>query len=639
MIISKLELYNYRKFKSENGSPGLSITFHHGLNALIGENDAGKSAIVDAIKTVLLTQSNEYIRVTDDDFYTDRNFTASDLRIDITLSDFTDNEAKNFVEYLEFEKKGEPSNIAYFLHLHYHAWKEGSRIYYELKVGKADDGVALDGKARDLLKTVYLKPLRDAEHEMAHGRNSRISQILINHPVFSNPDQNKLVEILRNANRDIEHYFTEEDGQAILMSIRSTLNEINERDIQSNAEIQTSEIKLKSILESLSLSVAEVNPGLGELNLLFIAAELLLLNQDNRGGLKLALVEELEAHLHPQAQLRLIQYLQNEYQNNGAQIIITTHSPILASKINLKNIILIKNGKGYDLAPEYTKLEKGDYLFLQRFLDSTKANMFFAKGVIMVEGDAENILLPMIAEIIDCPLEKNGVSIVNVGSTAFFRYSRIFLRSDGGDMGIPVAIVTDCDVKPEDEKGNFVDKNTDDAVKKKLNDYSQGDVKAFVSSKRTFEYCIALSSLSEEFHRAIHYGKKILNSNKYILTGKKIAKVENEIDNDNQEWSGLPHEQRAYEMFRSILSSDGKGSFLKAIVAQCFAAELRWQITDHPDDMLHEDMFDYDLYQCKIDPEKKEKMKKRIINDPYLKYITEAIHYASNNNDIETVKE
>ena len=198
MIISKLELYNYRKFKSENGSPGLSITFHHGLNALIGENDAGKSAIVDAIKTVLLTQSNEYIRVTDDDFYTDRNFTASDLRIDITLSDFTDNEAKNFVEYLEFEKKGEPSNIAYFLHLHYHAWKEGSRIYYELKVGKADDGVALDGKARDLLKTVYLKPLRDAEHEMAHGRNSRISQILINHPVFSNPDQNKLVEILRN---------------------------------------------------------------------------------------------------------------------------------------------------------------------------------------------------------------------------------------------------------------------------------------------------------------------------------------------------------------------------------------------------------------------------------------------------------
>ena len=52
----------------------------------------------------------------------------------------------------------------------------------------------------------------------------------------------------------------------------------------------------------------------------------------------------------------------------------------------------MKNGYGYDLAEGKTGLEKGDYLFLQRFLDSTKANLFFAKGVIMVEGDAENIL-------------------------------------------------------------------------------------------------------------------------------------------------------------------------------------------------------------------------------------------------------
>lgn len=115
----------------------------------------------------------------------------------------------------------------------------------------------------------------------------------------------------------------------------------NDKGQKSDAELKTSDIQIKAILESLSLKAPELNPGLGELNLLFIAAELLLLKDDTDGGLKLALIEELEAHLHPQAQLRLISYLQNEYNENDVQIIVSTHSPILASKINLKNLILM----------------------------------------------------------------------------------------------------------------------------------------------------------------------------------------------------------------------------------------------------------------------------------------------------------
>ena len=50
MIVSQLQVYNFRRFKSIDGKPVLSITFHEGLNALIGENDSGKTAIIDALK-------------------------------------------------------------------------------------------------------------------------------------------------------------------------------------------------------------------------------------------------------------------------------------------------------------------------------------------------------------------------------------------------------------------------------------------------------------------------------------------------------------------------------------------------------------------------------------------------------------
>lgn len=479
MIVSELKLYNFRRFKSQNGEPGLSISFHKGLNALVGENDSGKTAVIDALKLVLLTQSNESIRPKEEDFYMGKDGEiCSEIKIDCTLTDLTDNEAKNFIEYLNFDNSG--NEVSYFLNLHYQARKDGYRIFQELWAGDEEDGTSLDGKARDLLRTVYLKPLRDAEREMRSGRNSRISQILLSHPVFKDQESHPILEIFQRANKDIEDYFlNDESGKIILKTIRSNLSSFNDQDKNSNANLKASDIQIKAILESLSLKVQEQNPGLGELNLLFIAAELLLLKEDSYGGLKLALIEELEAHLHPQAQLRLINFLQNEYIENDVQIIVSTHSPILASKINLKNIILMKDGKGCELACAKTGLEKRDYLFFQRFLDSTKANLFFAKGVILVEGDAENILIPVLADILGYPLEKFGVSVVNVGSTAFLSFSRIFLRKDDQNIDIPVSVVTDCDVRPtkaEDGEGSYDFKKEESSKKQisKNEKYTQG---------------------------------------------------------------------------------------------------------------------------------------------------------------------
>lgn len=644
MYLSTITLKNFRKYAYDGKDKhGITVNFHKGLNALIGENDSGKSTIIDAIKLVLQTQSGEFTRATDEDFYiSDAGESSSEFSVDCIFEGFDVNEAKNFIEWLSFEKDRVSGVVFYKLFLHYRAWRENGRIYTELKAGDGEDGISLDGKARELLKCVYLRPLRDAQKEMHSGRNSRISQILFSHPLFADKEDNALVNLIMQANESIEKYFLEEEGKEILGRIRSTLTEFLDKHTSHDASIKTSEMRLKSILESLSLVAPEIQPGLGVHNLLFIAAELLLLNSDNTGGLKLSIIEELEAHLHPQAQLRLISYLQKEYNDSGVQVIISTHSPILASKINVKNLILLKSDNSFNLSAEHTGLEKGDYLFLQRFLDSTKANLFFAKGIIMVEGDAEALLIPTLADVIGINLEKHGISVVNVGGIGFFRYSRIFLRKDGGAIEVPISIITDCDIEPDKKDGEIDQREieTAAAIAAIENKYNVGCINAFVAPKWTFEYSVAFSCLRDMLYESILQAKKIENSDQYALTATKIEEIEKTVAEETVKWSTQEPHATAHQIYHDTMLNKGNPAVKtkatsKAIVAQCLASNLRWAITDTAsageggNPLPKESMFDLDLYQTYIDESKRAALAEAIEKDPYLAYLVTAIKHAA----------
>ena len=433
MYIGTLNIYNFRKygttFSEEGLQPGLSISFQNGVNVLIGENDSGKTAIIDAIRYVLKTQSGEFIQIEDKDFYQDP--TSKDrtswMKIECIFRGVSDNDAGHFLEWIGLHTD-ENGNTEYELKIWLTAKISDNRIIQKTKAGISIEGTYLEGEAKELLRVVYLKPLRDALSDMTHGNKSRLAQILKSHPIFkSSTDESgkKIKHDLENKYKElkdkIDEYFSkdEEKGNEISNNLNVLLGDhfLTSGDSR-RAGITLTANELTDILKQLDLILEPNKSGLGTLNLLCVAAEFLLYTE-KKIGLKLTLIEEIEAHLHPQYQLRLIDFI-SQHSKYG-QFILTTHSTTLASKIPLKNIILCKNKQVYPLGTG-TLLEESDYAFLQRFLDATKANMFFAQGLIIVEGDAENLLIPTIAELIDRPLHKYGVSIVNVGSTAFKRY-------------------------------------------------------------------------------------------------------------------------------------------------------------------------------------------------------------------------
>ena len=456
MFLEKVEYYDFRKYKSIEGFAGLTVSLNKGMNLIVGENDAGKTAIIDGIKLLLGTLSDEYDKIIDTDFYTENGTEFSDtFKIVGYFSELVDKEAAEFLEWISYSKEGLPV-LKVTLEVKKVVNSNGN-VYFERKVYGGDNHseTVIDTEKRQLLKAIYLKPLRDAQRELRPGPYSRISNILSAHPKIGESGKRELLEIINDANDNVKNFFSRDDHNVVQLIMEQLKTFYDKNDLEkSKISFNVSETNIYSILSRLSLDTESVNLGLGNSNLLYIAVELLLMRNDSDYvGPRIALIEEIEAHLHPQAQIRLIKQMEN---NSATQFILTTHSTNLASSINPKNLVFLYKNKAFSMVHTETCLEEEDYEFLERFLDATKSNLFFAKGLILVEGDAENLLLPAFAELIGYPLHEYGVSIVNIGNTAFERYVKLFSRKSSDSLDLPISIVTDVDIRPiqyyEDKK-------------------------------------------------------------------------------------------------------------------------------------------------------------------------------------------
>lgn len=168
--------------------------------------------------------------------------------------------------------------------------------------------------------------------------------------------------------------------------------------------------------------------------------------------MRVLLVEEPEAHLHPQLQDLLMRFLETEA-GGETQVVVTTHSPSFASAAQVERLtVLASNSEPPSPAarlPRDFGLQPKQLAYLHRFLDVTKASLFFARAVILVEGVAEQLLIPVFAERLRRPLAANGVAVINIGGVAFPPFTDLF-----GPNKLPyrLSVISDSDAQPAEEE-------------------------------------------------------------------------------------------------------------------------------------------------------------------------------------------
>lgn len=482
MYLKKLSIKGFKNF----GTP-FTVCFSPGLNVLVGENGTGKSAIIDAIRLVF--QEDEYGRagITDNLFHCPFRSGAKpsdSFQIGATLTDLSRMEQTAFLPWTD---GGENAHVILRVE---NDPKQNGRYPRDMW-GGASKSAAFEPELLQTIRCVYLPPLRDAEAKLREGRGSRLARLLkvLNKEALASAktkgDEHPLEKKVREFNQELE----KSDDKSISSAndkIRQSLEQAVGRHLGQDTSIQFSQLSFTRIVENLRLLFfPRINEpherdlfrdldenSLGYNNLLYLAtvlAELAL--PDDTEFLKLLLIEEPEAHLHPQLQIRLLKYLERVSSGSRIQVVVTTHSPVLASSVSVKRIIHLAEHKIDDNTIIATSisacaLSEDTEQFVSRWLDATKSVLFFAKGIILVEGIEEALLLPKLAQQVlskeqsmdgnssgsqlPASLEDGGVSIVNMGGIYFKHFFSLFCNLiEPSETRIPVRCVGITDNDPD----------------------------------------------------------------------------------------------------------------------------------------------------------------------------------------------
>ncbi|KIX44651.1 ATP-dependent endonuclease [Burkholderia pseudomallei] len=439
MHLSKLVIKNFRKLKHAE------LSFQAGLNVLVGGNNVGKTAVVDALRALLAGHDEPYPRLGEEDVHRPHDGTPSgDIVFEYVFSGLSLDDEADFLAALV---PGAAGGLEAHIKIRYSDADKAGRLRAKRWCGEHED-VGLTADMMENLRGVYLPPLRDASQGLKPGRTSQLARLL---QLLADESG---IEGINKALQELDGKLKEH------LPIANTHNAINTRhktmlgpQLAQLLEVGLSASDFKSLKSRLSLLVdafeIEQN-GLGFNNLIYMAVVLSELTKNPDSCYRGLIVEEPEAHLHPQLQAVLLQYLQSIQAVEGekpVQLFVTSHSPNFASIADLNSLVcLVDTGTAVEtFLPRSVVFDKGKREKLERYLDVTRAEFFFARRVIFVEGAAELMMVNALAKRIGCDLRQHGVSLISVEGLNFDSFLPLF-----GDkaLKIPVAILTDADPVP-----------------------------------------------------------------------------------------------------------------------------------------------------------------------------------------------
>ncbi len=284
------------------------------------------------------------------------------------------------------------------------------------------------------ISCTYIKALRDAENELkSYNRNNPLWKMLqeIAKNWISESDVNIIETSVKELNEKIE---TNSEITKLSSWIRTELKDSIWLTYSPNIKI-SSEISnnIGSIFKSLSLKVWDSysnhfwdlkDISLWWTNLIYISLKLLEYELNKKNIANFLLLEEPEAHIHNHIQKTLF----NNIQKKKTQIFLTTHSTQISSisKISSMNI-LSSDWTKTDVFLPYRWLQTIQINHIERYLDAIRTNLLFAKNVILVEWDAELILIPlMVKKVFWVELDELWISLISIWSTWFKNISDLF---------------------------------------------------------------------------------------------------------------------------------------------------------------------------------------------------------------------